>query len=292
MLDSQSAAFAERVWDYASRLGNNAPKIADDIMEAAFPLTCSQARQEGALRMLRTGVAGDLWQRVEPIVADLDAAQRDGLQLRHLPVLHHIAERRPDLLNRPASSLYADLQRRLAQAQTHARTRQGDPVADHPHQLAAWQDELVWADLLVIHLFAEMLEERDIVDRWFAQADADLADRTTEYGGLIRLKPPDDGSASRPGPVLYEPTVRRHANAYYPPATLILDGYTALAHYHFHAQRHDNRRHAGPSEGDLRVIGDRQQYNGLVLTFIDRDRLNIDYYQQGGVVVDLGTVYR
>ena len=46
MLDHQSAAFAERVWDVASQLGNNAPKIADDIMEAAFPLTCSQARAE------------------------------------------------------------------------------------------------------------------------------------------------------------------------------------------------------------------------------------------------------
>ena len=53
MLDSQSAAFAERVWDVASQLGNNAPKIADDIMEAAFPLTCSQARAEGAMRILR-----------------------------------------------------------------------------------------------------------------------------------------------------------------------------------------------------------------------------------------------
>ena len=56
MLDSQSTAFAERVWDYASRLGNNAPRIADDMMGTAFPLTCTQARQEGALRMLRTGI--------------------------------------------------------------------------------------------------------------------------------------------------------------------------------------------------------------------------------------------
>ena len=56
MLDSQSAAFAERVWEVAAQLGNNAPKIADDIMGAAFPLTCTQARQEGALRMLRTGI--------------------------------------------------------------------------------------------------------------------------------------------------------------------------------------------------------------------------------------------
>jgi hypothetical protein len=56
MLNSQSAAFAASVWEIASRLGNNAPRIADDIMEEAFPLTCSQARQEGALRMLRTGI--------------------------------------------------------------------------------------------------------------------------------------------------------------------------------------------------------------------------------------------
>ena len=60
MLDSQSAAFAERVWDYASRLGNNAPRIADEMMEAAFPLTCTQARREGALRMLRTGIISEV----------------------------------------------------------------------------------------------------------------------------------------------------------------------------------------------------------------------------------------
>ncbi|MBW6494540.1 MAG: hypothetical protein K0B16_08290 [Burkholderiaceae bacterium] len=56
MLDSQSAGFAEGVWEAASQLGNNAPKIADDMMQTAFPLTCAQARQEGAMRMLRTGI--------------------------------------------------------------------------------------------------------------------------------------------------------------------------------------------------------------------------------------------
>jgi len=60
MLDSQSAAFAERVWEVASQLGNNAPNIADDIMGAAFPLTCSQARAEGAMRMLRTGIISEV----------------------------------------------------------------------------------------------------------------------------------------------------------------------------------------------------------------------------------------
>jgi hypothetical protein len=60
MLNSQSAAFAERVWDIAARIGHSAPKITDDIMEAAFPRTCAQARQEGALKMLRTGVVAEV----------------------------------------------------------------------------------------------------------------------------------------------------------------------------------------------------------------------------------------
>ena len=30
------------------------------MMEAAFPLTCTQARQEGALRMLRTGIISEV----------------------------------------------------------------------------------------------------------------------------------------------------------------------------------------------------------------------------------------
>ena len=60
MLDSRSSAFAERVWEIAARLGNNAPKIADDVMGTAFPLTCSQARAEGALRMLRTGIISEV----------------------------------------------------------------------------------------------------------------------------------------------------------------------------------------------------------------------------------------
>lgn len=60
MLDGQSAAFAEQVWAIAAQLGNNAPKIADDIMGSAFPLTCSQARAEGALRMLRTGIISEV----------------------------------------------------------------------------------------------------------------------------------------------------------------------------------------------------------------------------------------
>lgn len=60
MQTEQSAAFAASVWEIASRLGRNAPRIADDLMEDAFPRTCERAREEGAARMLRTGVIAEV----------------------------------------------------------------------------------------------------------------------------------------------------------------------------------------------------------------------------------------
>ena len=51
MLDSQSAAFAERVWEVASQLGNNAPKIADDMMEDAARLIVQS--QHGSTSMIQ-----------------------------------------------------------------------------------------------------------------------------------------------------------------------------------------------------------------------------------------------
>jgi hypothetical protein len=77
-----------------------------------------------------------------------------------------------------------------------------------------------------------------------------------------------------------------------PPKELVTDGYTALAHYHFHAQSYGNAKFAGPGIGDMERIARTQQFNGLVLTFIDKNRLNVDLYFRPDVVIDLGTVVR
>ncbi|MEX2672088.1 MAG: hypothetical protein WD294_08280, partial [Phycisphaeraceae bacterium] len=239
------------------------------------------------LRLLRTGLLGNLWQVAAPLIADFTPAQRQGLALRHLPILAYTARTEPAVLAHTQKQLYTQLQTHLASADTHGLGSTVDALADHPQQLAAYRDQLAWADLLTLRLITQMMADRTIVDQWFAQADADHADTTTELGGLIL--PNQNLSIT---PVLYEPSVRRHPKAYYAPPELIFDGYTALAHYHFHAQEHNNRRYAGPGDGDLQRIGDRHQFNGLVLTFIDRNRLNVDYYQTGRIVVDLGTIHR
>ena len=79
--------------------------------------------------------------------------------------------------------------------------------------------------------------------------------------------------------------------AFYAPPELITAMYTALAHYHFHANRHDNAAFAGPGGGDL-AFADRFGAACVVFTFIDRDTLNVDYHHEGGVVIDLGCISR
>ena len=68
-------------------------------------------------------------------------------------------------------------------------------------------------------------------------------------------------------------------------------GYVSLFHFHMHVQRYRNERYAGPGPGDL-DYAELNRTNCLVLTFVGRDRLNVDFYRHGGVVVDLGVVER
>ena len=72
---------------------------------------------------------------------------------------------------------------------------------------------------------------------------------------------------------------------------MIVHLFTGVAHYHFHAQDHRNTANAGPGGGDL-DNADSWNLNFLVFTFVDRHHLNVDYYQSGRAVVDLGTLQR
>lgn len=56
MLNKRVANFAELVWTTAAKVGNSAPAIADKIMKRAFPQTVTEAKIEGADRMLRIGI--------------------------------------------------------------------------------------------------------------------------------------------------------------------------------------------------------------------------------------------
>ena len=73
---------------------------------------------------------------------------------------------------------------------------------------------------------------------------------------------------------------------------MMLDaGYTGLFHFHNHAQKHRNGMHAGPGGGDM-AYADNTRANCLVLTFVDEQTLNVDYYRHDDVLVDLGVILR
>jgi len=240
------------------------------------------------LQMLRSPLYAGFWQRAERAVATLDEHQRRGLALRHLGLIVQMHESGDPALRRSRDELLDELTRFVDRQRHYLKSADYDGHNDdHPQRLAQWADELTWADLLVMHRLTRLMADRRVVAAWFAQADEDHDDASTEYGGLLEWD-----AAGELRPVRYKPMLRRHDRAYYAPKSLTLNGYAAFGHYHFHAQRHNNARYAGPGRGDLDRIADAHRYSAVVLTFIDENALNVDYYRRGDVVVDLGTIVR
>jgi hypothetical protein len=125
----------------------------------------------------------------------------------------------------------------------------------------------------------------DVVQAFFTQADDDLLDPTTEHGGVLLAKNHVIEAHA------FDPSYRKQNYKFIPPQAMIDALYTGLAHYHFHAQAEHNRDFAGPGLGDIRLAASLEM-NAIVLTFIDDDTLNVDYYQPNGAVVDIGVIRR
>jgi hypothetical protein len=126
----------------------------------------------------------------------------------------------------------------------------------------------------------------EVAAHLFEFAERDRLDRSTEFGGIIALD-----ELNRFEVIEFAPRVRHGDNRYNAPNELFERGATALFHFHFHAQQHDNDRYAGPHMGDMEYA-DNTRANCLVFTFVDERTLNVDYYRHGRVIVDLGEVVR
>jgi len=273
VLNRINAEAARRMLLQSHAYGRSSP--AKDIHRGLQELHVLPRTREEILWLMHLGEEDrrPLWQQAATLTAQLDADQRNDLQLRHLPVIlatGHVRVSRRALLDEIESSL----------TETH-RAELHD-IAQRPR---AWGERLSWGDLLVIHAALEALRDEQVVAALFRQADADLQDTRTEYGGVI-LRDADGWRAQ-----MHMPVQMRGDHVFVPPQPMIEQLYTGHFHYHFHAQKYDNVRHAAPGRGDL-AKADRLNFNFLVFTFIDADRLNADYYQRGRVVVDLGVIRR
>jgi hypothetical protein len=313
-----SAAQQVRAWELLNRLclpreirgllaaAPETTALVVDLKACLADLSTVPTNEKGIqwLYFLRDPQRQALWNSYKACVARLTPEQREGLELRHLAVLVQLDDKtyataREDLLTELKEALRG---RGREHHLTSMSADGGDK--DHPQRIAEWAPQLQWADLATIRLLMGLMEDRVAVAELFKQADADRLDTATEYGGVIApgstpapgFSPPPLGEAGRgaaPSFIVqgYAPLLRDHDRKFIPPPAMTAHLFTALAHYHFHAQQYRNEEFAGPGKGDLENA-DGWHINFLVFTFIDRDRLNVDYYQHGRIVVDLGTVRR
>jgi len=227
------------------------------------------------------------WDEARAAAAKLPPDVRTSLEPRDIAVLVAVARMQPTLLTRSRDELFADVSAALA-AQSERRYSAsfegyGTELAETPR---AHAPNLDWGDCAAVLVARDALRQPPLRAHLFEIADRDQADRRTEYGGLLRLDAQGRFEIVEFAPVQVGSDVRFEASN-----DMFEAGYDALFHFHNHAQAYDNRRYAGPHWGDF-AYADATGVNGLVFTFIDRDRINADFYRRGKVVIDLGEVIR
>ncbi len=270
--------------------------VTDPASHEAAGLAALLKEQSAVLRPLPHTREGLLWllslRESQGASLGLDEARREVISDSGLVALRHLAAIRrstPQTLRRSTTAMRTDLAARLAGRPVYPRGLDDEDaihVPSIPERFADHADAMGWGDLLVLHMILDAMDEPGIVAAMFEQADSDLLDTTAEYGGALNWSPDGKLTASA-----FAPAMRVNDHTYISPHSLFEAMYTALAHYHFHAQRHDNAAYAGPGGGDL-AFADRTGFSCLVLTFIDANTLGVDYYQPGGIVIDLGVIRR
>lgn len=269
----------------------SADPLVVTLRRAASELRCvpDSSEQLAWLRRLASSENAGVWSDSVAAVGALGEAQSRGLALRHLGCLRWAAVSRASWLTASREDLLAQVAAALQGRPRHWRKSESvSGGAGNAESLHKWGDSLAWGDALCILVALEAMNDRELCASLFSQADQDKRDTSTELGGVIRTGGRDTLSATLFPP---RPTQRFGDRQFVPSEDMVRAGDTALFHYHFHATTWTNSDYAGPSQGDFdsaAVLGRAS----LVLTAITDRVLNVDYYQPGGAVIDLGVIYR
>ena len=172
--------------------------------------------------------------------------------------------------------------RQLRMPQSPPRRRQ-DATRRRP--LGLDQPQLTAQDRLSLRLVQTALDSPDVRSSLFRARDLDLDDRSTEWGGTLDWG--DDGwfIEAAPGQNAVDDTVfeRRPSD--------FRKMFRGAIPFHFHARNLNMSAVAGPGGTDLQAA-ESHGVPALVITSLSEDRLQVDWYRRGGVVVDLGEIER
>lgn len=211
-----------------------------------------------------------------------DAADLDGVELRHLAVCLHADAA---YLRGGRAALHRSLSQRLEPGSRVPRAI--DRAAEQDQD--AVLESLSPADTAVVLSVLDVLQSRGVLAELFRQADSDHRDTQTEHGGVLTW-----GPQGRPVALDFPSHHNASDRKFYSSPAMVEAVYTGLAHYHFHAQAYANADYAGPGRGDL-DFAEALGANALTFTFVNRDTLNADLTlpaPSGTVVLDLGVIQR
>lgn len=234
------------------------------------------------------------WTQATEAMAQAKAEDVPHLRLRHVEPMRWASINRPGWLDAPRASLLAELESRLQGRpfNRRARAREGDPL--RYERLSEWEPALSRVDLLAILVIDHTLEDEDIIREIYRQVDLDHDDKTTEYGGILdQLSHSNESEQIRYRALLYppRPMSRVGDRKFIASRDMIEQSDRSLAHYHFHVQSWNSGAFTGPSPEDL-LYATNHARQCLVFTAVGRDELAVDYYQPGGIVIDLGEIPR
>ena len=299
------AALRARTWELLMRIGERErlkKMVAEaairpddamlrDIKQLVAELGILPETREELLWLakLRQTASPAFWKMAGEALRDVPEEDKRQFELRGIPVVIAAHRYAPELLKLDRPKLYEQLLATLKSrdaAKYSANFEGWDSGSNRTENLAMQRDEVRWIDLLAASMALRMLEDPKVRARLFDMADRDQQDRRTEYGGVVRI---DDSGGWEV--VEVRPRTTGSDLRFEAPQELFDQGYTALFHFHMHAQEYENGSYAGPHMGDFAYAG-ATRANCLVFSFVRRDRLNADFYRHGPVVIDLGTVGR
>ena len=190
----------------------------------------------------------------------------------------------PERLATPATQLSARIAARLS-TRSHTKRPPSSPGApdDYTEHFTGPNHPISYTDLVRVDLLLDTLALPDTPKQLQQFLRDDLADTSTEVGGLALLELENQRVCFRP----YPPGDRARDNQYRESLDMFEDAANCLARWHCHAHRQRGPLLAGPGSDDLHYA----QWSDspmLVVTYLARNRCNVDYLNPEGAVIDLG----
>ena len=227
------------------------------------------------------------WAQAKAATMQLPPDVRAKLEIRELPIAVAVSTFRPELLSKTPAELYqlVDARRQAKGSRIVSPSFEGYG-GDHTENLYEMRNKLSWGDLASMAIAMEIFDSPILCQQIFDLADRDMADRDTEFGGVIRMK-----SDGKPSIEEMKPRVQGNDLRYEASQKMFDNAYTGMFHFHLHCQSYDNMQYAGPHLGDF-AYAESTRANCLVFSFVSRKELNVDFYRHGPMVVDLGCIAR